>query len=77
MSVDRDRNERTMLGTRPFINILMGVFYICMGIYMMKIPSLPARFGADAVYIFLGLFCTYGLYRLVRGVFALMRRGKD
>lgn len=65
----RDRNDKYIATTKHYVDIAMGCLYIGLGIYMMKVPSLTERFGAGAVYIFLGLFCAYGLYRMGRGIY--------
>ncbi len=69
----RDRNEKYMATMKHYVDVAMGVLYICISIYMLKIPTLAERFGASTVYVFMVLFCAYGLYRMGRGIFAILK----
>jgi hypothetical protein len=76
-SSNRDRNDRYIANTRNYVDIAMGTLYIFIGIYMVKVPTLTARFGKNSVFIFLGLFCAYGLYRVAKGAFAILKSNRN
>ncbi len=67
MSTSRNRNEKNMATMKYYVDMAMGVLYLSISIYMLKIPSLIERFGKSTMYVFMTIFSLYGLYRIVRG----------
>jgi hypothetical protein len=72
-SPHRNRNEENMATMKHYVDMAMGSLYICISIYMLKIPTLAERFGKSTVYIFMALFIAYGLYRIGRGFFGIKK----
>lgn len=72
-SPHRNRNEENMATMKHYVDMAMGALYICISIYMLKIPTLAERFGANTIYIFMALFIAYGLYRIGRGFFGIKK----
>ncbi|HQW47348.1 MAG: hypothetical protein IPL09_10395 [Bacteroidetes bacterium] len=72
-SPTRDKNDKYINSMKHYVDIAMGLLYLFISVYMLKIPTLAERYGASAVYIFMGLFSLYGLYRIGRGIVALMK----
>ena len=67
MSTSRNRSEKNMATMKYYVDMAMGVLYLSISIYMLKIPSLIERFGKSTMYVFMTIFSLYGLYRIVRG----------
>lgn len=69
-------NKNIYETTRTYVDVFMGILYVIISFFVLKIPELKERFGNSTVYIFFALFLIYGTWRTYRGVMAILKLRK-
>ena len=73
MSEERDRREKNMALFKPYYDIGMGAIYVGIALYVYKLPHKEEYVLKDGLYIFAVMFGVYGFFRLVRGVYIMIK----
>jgi len=77
MDIDQrnDENKGYVL-FKSTLDMAMGVLYILISGYAMKMGFIIERYGKTTVYVIASLFIFYGVFRIVRGVLLLRTKRK-
>lgn len=67
---DRNDKQKAYKQFRASIDMAMGVFYIIIPIYAMRMQFIVEAYGKSLVYTISGLFIAYGIFRIIRSIMA-------
>lgn len=76
MSEQRDGSERNSVSLRHYYDIGMGIIYLGLATYIYKLPHKDQYVLKDGLYIFATMFGIFGFFRLVRGIYVMIKSMK-
>ena len=65
---ERNNENKGYVLFKSSLDMAMGVLYIIISGYAMKMDFIIERYGKTTVYVIAGLFIFYGGFRMVRGI---------
>ena len=70
---ERNRKQSVYKQFRSSLDIGMGVMYVTISLYALKIPGIMENYGSTLVRVFVALFVFYGAFRILRGGISLRK----
>jgi len=71
---ERNSSNKAYKQFRSSIDMAMGVMYIVISAYAMKMNFIIEEYGKTTVWVIASLFIGYGIFRIIRGVLSFTKR---